>query len=286
MKVLKLSLLSAALSLSLPLANANDMFGVWLDGVTSAQPGDGILNSLDHAFGAGHYTLLSDVALEGSLSAYTTIIMSRYRANFGNTSISAAAAVNLKSYVGAYGDPTQGGVALFTNDAKDNFFGATSGDPFDANLDKLFVNAATFASATGHGFIGEFNGAVLGINTLNLLPGVAGALHGTSAFGYEAGPIGLGHPIDNGVTLPFNDGDRSPFLTTITGADQGTIVDVYSTEPLLADGTKAPAILANARLIGGGEIGGNNNVPDSGGTSLMLGTGLIALFGARMRSKK
>src|SRR5439155_1240193 len=116
--------------------------------------------------------------------------------------------------------PTQGGVALFTNDAKDNFKGSDSGDPFDANLNALFVNAATFAAATHHGFIGEFNGTVIAINTLHLLPGSAGSLHGaSSAFTYGVGPIGSGHPIDNGVTFPFVDGDGSPFLTTVTGFD-------------------------------------------------------------------
>jgi len=283
MKNIRLILLTALVSLGSSGINAaQPKFGVWLDGVTGPQPGDGILNSLNNAFGAGSYTLLSDADLSLSLAAYHTIIMSRTGANFGNTSISAAAIANIQSYVGAYG-PTQGGVAMFTNDAKDNFFGATSGDPYDANLNTLFQNAATYAAATHHGFIGEFNGTVIGLNLLHLLPGVAGGLSGGNQFHYAVGPIGAGHPIDTGVSFPFVDGDQSPFLTTVTGADPGTIVDVYTSQGVVSysDNTVGyvPAILANPILI----AGGHNDVPDGGATIGLLGGAILVLAGLKRR---
>lgn len=261
-------------------------FGVWLDGVTTDPGTDGALNSLNHAFGAGHYTLLSNAALESSLDAYDTIIMSRSGASFGSTSISAAAAANIQSYVGAFGSPGQGGVALFTNDAKDNWYGSASGDPYDANLDRLFVNAATFAAATGHGFIGEFNGTVIGINSLGLLPGTAGGLGGASAqFHYAVGPIGTGHPIDTGVVFPFVDSDPSPFLTRVSGADPSTVVDVFTSEPQFSDGSYAPAVLANAILIEGGHPPGDG-VPDTGSTLALLSIAMVVLLGRQFRATK
>lgn len=277
----KLVLLGAVLALSVP-AHAQQ-FGVWLDGNTTVPSSDGILGSLDHAFGTGHWTLLSNADLSASLNAYDTIIMSRSGASFGTQGLAASAVANLQSYVGAYGDPLQGGVALFTNDAKDNWYGAGLSDPFDANLDKLFVNAATFAASTHHGFIGEFNGTVIALNELHLLPGVAGSLGGALGgyFKYAVGPIGSGHPIDTGVDFPFNDGDPSPYLTTVTGASPGTVVDVYTSEAdvLYSDGNRyhAPAVMANEVLIQGG------HVPDAGSTLAMLGGAIVGLALLRRR---
>jgi hypothetical protein len=143
----------------------------------------------------------------------------------------------------------QGGVALFTNDLADNLYGATTGDPFDANLDRLFVNAATYAAATGHGYIGEFNGSVEAM-AMGLLPGTANAVHGTGGspdghFHFDVGPIGASNPIDSGVTFPFTDLDTSLFRTDITGSPSANIVDVY-------DDNGLPAVLANSAVIRGG----------------------------------
>jgi hypothetical protein len=272
---------SAALLLAaslLPSIASAQKFAVWLDGDTSAgvATGDGALGSLDNHFGAGHWTLASNANLEtpGWLNNFDTLIMSRVDSGFGVTTISATAAANIKAYVGS--GAGQGGVALFSNDAKDNWFGSSSGDPYDVNLDRLFVNAATFASATHHGFIGEFNGTFIGLNQLGLLPGVAGTWvsNGGVPFEYIVGPIGAGHPIDNGVTFPFVDNDKTTFLFPITGALPGNIVDVYGPNSGRAAGF--PAILANERLIQGG-------VPEVGSTLAMLLFGLVASLGLKKR---
>ena len=149
----------------------------------------------------------------------------------------------------------------------------------------MFLNAATFAAATKHGFIGEFNGTVIALNSLGLLPGTAGGLHFTNPFHYGVGPIGAGHPIDAGVVFPFVDGDNSPFLTTIvSGVNLGNVVDVFTSEGFViaSDGSSihAPAILANERLINGG------NVPDGGSTAGMLGAALLTLAGLARRTRK
>jgi hypothetical protein len=212
-------------------ASAAPMFAVWLDGNTTPGGGsNGILASLDNHFGVGSYTLVTtaQLATAGFLNSYKAVIVSRFDAGFG-TSLSAAAAANVASYVGS--GAGQGAVAVFTNDAADNFKGGL--DVFDPNLDRLFTNAATFAAGSGHGYIGEFNGAVMamtsntaGFSAIGLLSGSADAVHAYGPqFTYDVGPIGSGNAIDAGVTFPFTDADTSTFLTDVTGANPNNIVD-------------------------------------------------------------
>lgn len=233
-------------------------FAVWLDGnTTPGGGGQGILTSLDHAFGAGDYQLVTTSQLEtpGFLNNFKTVIVSRYDSQFG-TSLSAAAAANIAAYVGS--GASQGGVAVLTNDASDNFFGSVSGDPFDANLDQLFVNSAKFAAASGHGYVGEFNGAVMamqsntaGFAAIGLLQGSASATRSYGPqFVYDVGPIGAGHAIDAGVTFPFTDTDDSTYLTDITGANPDNIVDIYTSVGINGE----PAVLANSVVISGGGV--------------------------------
>jgi len=256
-------------------AAAAPTIAVWLDGNTN--PGGGgnpILSSLTHSFGAGSYQLVSTADLEtaGFLNSFNTVVVSRYGSGFGS-GLSAAAAANVKAYVGS--GASQGGVALFTNDAADNLYGAPI-DPYDDNLNQLFVNAVTFAVASGHGYIGEFNGAAMavesntgGLEALGLLQGNASAVGGYGPqFVYGVGPIGSGNPIDAGVTFPFTDSDSTTFLTRITGADPNNIVDVYVSND---DINGLPAVLANKYVI----TGGNPDVPEPASWAMM-----VAGFGA------
>ena len=222
-------------------ASATPTFAVWLDGNTDPSGGsNGILGALTTDFGAGSYQLVSTSDLEsaGFLTPFKTIIVSRYGANFG-TSLSALAAANVSAYVGLAGSAGQGGVATFTNDAADNLNAVGGNDPYDANLAALFKNAASFASMSGHGYVGEFNGAAMAETTnangvaLGLLLGNAGALGGFGPqFTYDVGPIGAGNPIDAGVTFPFTDSDSSTFLTAVTGFDLNNVDDIYSNDEI------------------------------------------------------
>ena len=274
----------SVLTLATP-AFAAAQFAVWLDGNTSpGGGGNGILTSLDNSFGAGSYTLVSNGDLEtaGFLNSFQAIIVSRYSQDYG-TSLSSGAAANVAAYVGS--GATQGGVAVLTNDASDNLFGSVSGDPYDSNLNQLFVNSATYAAQSGHGYIGEFNGAVMatasnssGFAALGLLQGNASDLHGYGPqFTYGVGPIGAGNPIDAGVTFPFTDTDSSTFLTKITGADPNNIVDIFTSPGIEG----VPAVLANKFVISGGVAGA---VPEPATWAMMLlGFGGI---GASMRRCK
>jgi hypothetical protein len=283
MKSPKSLFLSAVLAMAVPSISSATSFAVWLDGSTS-DGGNAIPSRLDTAFGAGSATLVTTAQIEtpGFLSGFDCLVVSRFDASFG-TFLSPLAVGQVQSYVGLAGTPGQGGVAVFTNDMADNLMGSSSGDPFDPNLDQLFINAATFAAATHHGYIGEFNGALMamaanseGATPMDLLSGTAGALHGIGPeqFVYNVGPIGSGHAIDAGVTFPFTDSDTTTFLTSVTSADPNNIVDIY-TNPS-ANGL--PGVLANNAVISG--------VPDATSTLPLLSIAVASLLGYRWRNKQ
>ena len=274
-----LSLFGAALMLAAAPSRSLAAFSyaVWLDG--SLTDGGNAIPSRLTALG-NSVTLVTTAQLEtpGFLNSFDAIVVSRYDSSFGSF-LSASAAANVASYVGS--GAGQGGVAVFTNDMADNLLGSGSGDPFDSNLDQLFVNAATFAAQSHHGYIGEFNGAVMAMSSnsasapaLGLLQGSANGVHGYGPdFTYGVGPIGAGNPIDAGVTFPFTDADHSTFLTDISGANPNNIVDVYTSDRINGE----PAVLANSFVISGGHPG----VPDVASTGLLCLMSLIGLGAIR-----
>lgn len=141
-----------------------------------------------------------------------------------------------------------------------------------------------YAVQSGHGYVGEFNGAVMALNSndagyaaLDLLQGNASATAGYGPqFVYGVGPVGANNPIDAGVTFPFTDDDNTTFLTQVTGANSSNVVDVYtSTDNINND----PAVLANSYIISGGG-GGGTPVPEPG-TLALFGSGLACLWLAR-----
>lgn len=292
MKTSKLPLLIAALALPVvSFAGPTYTFAVWNDGNTTPYPGDPnpISYDLDQWFGAGAATEVTTAQLDtpGFLNSFSAVVVSRYDSSFGSY-LDATAAANILAYVGAANSPTQGGVAVFTNDLSDNLANSLSGDPYDGNLNQLFKNAAGFAGASGHGYIGEFNGAVMamtsnsaGVPAIGLLTGNASPVGGYGPlFTYGVGPVGSGNPIDAGVTFPFTDTDDTTFLTQITGELPTNVVDVYTSSPA-GEMTEYndPAVLANGYVISGGHPG----VPETSATWLLLGVAVVGLlaFGRR-----
>lgn len=277
-----MTILSVGLILMIPSIGSAYNFAVWLDG-SATSGGNAIPGALSSDFPGSTVTLVttSQLATPGFLSPYNALIVSRFDASFG-TFLSAPAAAQVESYVGS--GASQGGVALFTNDMADNLAGGF--DPYDPNLSQLFKNAVGFAAASGHGYVGEFNGAIMGMASnsagapaLGFLPGSATAViaYGPQ-FVYDVGPIGTGNPIDAGVTFPFTDADTSTFLTHISGADPNNIVDIYTSAGISGE----PALLANQFVIQGG---GPTPVPEPS-TILLVGAGLAGVGIMRRRFKK
>jgi hypothetical protein len=251
------SLLGLALVAALVQPAPAYQFAVWLDGHTDLSAirinGNGIPTSLVHAFGQGSMTLVTTAQLEtpGFLNSFDAVVISRD--GYG-TPLSSAAASFVASYVDS--GEEQGGVVIFANDLSDNLYGILPdpANPYDPNLDRLFINAATAAAVTHHGFIGEYNGAVMamsendaGYPALNLLVGRATqpgpATTPDGFFHWDVGPIiGGNNPIDAGVTFPFTDSDTSLNRTNIFGADPNDVVDYF------AD-TGLPSELANSAVI-------------------------------------
>jgi hypothetical protein len=264
-----LSLLCAAALCLVPSTASAIKVAVWADG-SIPDGGNGADNSIDNAFGAGTATLVTSaqLATPGFLAAFDALVVTRFDAAFG-AGLPAAAALQVESYVGATGN-----VVLFPGDWADNLFGSAVGDPFDANIDQLFINAVAFAAASGHGYVGEFNGAAMGLDAnangfdpLQFIAGGAGPL-GAFPNGVDIvtpTPAGIGHPVLAGVTFPVANLDVTTFRTVMMGVPAGNILAEWADE--------VPAIVARGQI------------PEPS-TLLFVGLGLVVVRGAASRRKR
>lgn len=142
------------------------LMSVSAEAVSVAVFGDNLTDdTINSFFGAGSATLVSDaqLATPGFLAPFDAVYVTRDGASFGS-SLSAAAATEVQAYVGATGN-----VVLLVGDYADAL--GFSG-PADPNVVLLTTNAVSYAAASGHGYIGEFNGASMGFaaNSNSFLP--------------------------------------------------------------------------------------------------------------------
>ncbi len=186
-------------------------------------------------------TLVTDaqIATPGFLSGFAALVMTRNGFSFG-VGLSPAAAANVAAYVGATGR-----VVVLNADFADDIGSAfTNG---------LVTNAVNYAASSGHGFVGEFNGAVSaltsnsnGFTPIGLIAGSAGALGfggGGSAGNIILVPPGVGHAVTAGLTFPTNPGGVE-FGATITGVSAPLILATFD--------NGNPAIIVNQGQAGTG----------------------------------
>jgi hypothetical protein len=201
----------------------------------------------------------ADIAMPGFLDAFAALVVTRNDAEFGS-GLSGEAAARVQSYVGQTGN-----VVLFPGDWADMVIITdpacdVSGDPEDAKVKQLILNAVAFAAASGRGYVGELNGAAMAVssnanefNPLNLLAGNASPVDEGFDDAVDTVSLtaaGMEHPVTAGVSFPFSPTEESTFRTAITGVPAANVLAVWADQvpAILARGEAAPPPLCTLRL--------------------------------------
>lgn len=196
---------------------------------------------LDMAAGT-NATLVTNADLEGAgfLDSFDVFFYTRDTGTFGET-LTAGAATNVADFVGS-----DGNVVLLNGDFADDVDDANT--TIDTLAEQLIFNAVEFAAISGHGYVGEFTGAVAALTTnlngfaaLDLISGSAGALgagSGGSGGDMDTTAAGTGHLLLNSITLPTNPTDVENG-SAITGVDSGIVRAAWVTAP------SSPAVIAS-----------------------------------------
>jgi len=186
-------------------------------------------DTINNHFGAGSATLVTDaqLATAGFLSTFDAVYITRDGSSFG-AGLSAAAAARVQTYVGATGN-----VVLLLGDYADDLGITFAADP---NIQQLTYNAVSFATASGHGYIGEFNGATMGLtaNADGYIP--LGFISGSATTSLSSvGSLGDGnvnlippHPVVAGLPNPISNPVDLEYSTLTTGIPIANIVARYA----------------------------------------------------------
>ncbi len=221
-------------------------------------------NETDNTLSAMGYTttLVTDaqVATPGFLDSFDAFYFTRNGDSYG-TGLSTAAAAKVAAYVGA-----DGNTVLLNGDFADNLLSWS----YDPEIAQLTGNAVEFAVASGHGFIGEFNGAVSALTSnsnsfspIGLISGSAGPLTCCPASGtVSIVPAGVGHPVLDGVAFPY-DPSNLEFGAVMSGIASSLVLATYpdGSPAIVAQGTSndPPTITVPSDMtVEGNTVGGAN----------------------------
>ena len=220
----------------------------------------------------GEAVLVSDaqLATPGFLTGFNAVLITRDGGGFG-TSLSAGAAANVAAFVGSYG--AEGNIALFAADWADiiGTAAAPSGEDTPGNPDatRAFLNAVQWAMLK-HGYIGEFNGAAMGLlsnpdglTAFGFVTGSADSLNCTYNVPGTITVTNPAHPIMAGVSGSFTTNEY-PCRSSYSGVDPANVLATFENGD--------PAIVANTVP----------NVPEPT-TMVLLGSGLAGLLARRRR---
>lgn len=211
-------------------------------------------------------TLVSDAQLStaGFLNSYDAFFMTRDGSSFGS-GLSAAASANVASYVGSIGN-----VVLLNGDFADSV-------PSDSTINTLVQNSVSYAAASHHGFIGEFNGTAAALTAngngfvpIGLISGTAGALAGGgggSGGSLYKTAVGASHVVTSSLADGYNPA-AVEFGASISGVSPTLILATWG-----VDGEAA--VIAKAGTAAA--------VPDAGASIGLLGIALAILGAAKRR---
>ncbi len=237
--------------------------------------GNNNLYTLINAVDPGEAVLVTDaqLATPGFLNAFNAVVITRNGADIPvGPVLSNAAAANVAAFVGSY--QNQGNIALFSADWADIIGNAAAPSPEDTpgnpNATQMFLNAVNWASLK-HGYIGELNGAAMGLGSnedgLNVFNFVAGHAGAQNCAYNVPGTITVtqpGHPIMAGVSGTFTTNEY-PCRSSFTGVNPANVLATFDNGD--------PAVVVNIVP----------NVPEPA-TMVLLGSGLAGLL-ARKRRK-
>ena len=173
----------------------------------------------------------------------------------------------------------------------------------DPNVERLIANAVIFAAtpagpgeARGHGFVGEYTGAIAGLTSneetapqrtaLGFVEGNASQISfsgGNSDFAIFTTPEGASHPVMNGFPTPYNPTPGTSvsveFGATITDVDPTLVVARYAGD---TPGDNPAIIVRSAVPVSDPTLGA---IPEPG-TLVLLAPGLLPLLGMVGRRRK
>lgn len=259
-------LLAAALAIAWSVPAAADQIAVF---------GNNNLYNVINATSPGEAVLVSDaqLATPGFLNAFNAVLITRDGASIPvGPVLSNAAAANVAAFVGTAG--AQGNIALFSGDWADIIGNASAPSPEDApgnpDATQMFLNAVNWA-VLKHGYIGELDGAAMGLisneDFMNAFGFVVGHAGSQNCAYNVPGTITVnqpGHPIMAGVSGTFTT-NEFPCRSSYTGVDPANVLATFENGD--------PAIMVN----------NVPNIPEPA-TMVLLGSGLAGLL-ARKRRK-